>query len=139
VTFADSLLHLVRARSETTLERPTPDAAAHIELLAMPADSATAEFDPADGAAPVRGNAASDLVAPKRKYEPGIADLEAAVGLVSSGLANRVVLTGFQSWPGLLWRAYQLADSTDVLVLPTVVRPGGRVDIEITRAAAVDG
>ena len=91
------------------------------------------------GATPDRGNAAAEVVATARQYEPGIADLEAAVGLVSSGLADRVLLTGFPSWPGLLWRAYQLADSTDVLILPTVVRPGGRVDIEITRDTAADG
>lgn len=91
------------------------------------------------GATPVRGSAAPEVVAPAREYEPGIADLEAAVGLVSSGLATRVILTGFPSWPGLLWRAYQLAESTDVLILPTVVRPGGRVDIVITRGTAADG
>ena len=71
-------------------------------------------------------------------HEPGLADLEAAVWLVSAGLATRVVLTGFLSWPGLLWHAYRLAESADVLVLPSVVRrsvvrPGGRVDIVITR------
>jgi hypothetical protein len=63
--------------------------------------------------------------------------------LISSGLATRVVLTGFLSWPGLLWHAYRLAESADVLVLPSlarrslarrsVVRPGARVDIVITR------
>jgi hypothetical protein len=68
-----------------------------------------------------------------------LADLEAAVGLVSAGLATRVVLSGFPSWPGLLWRAYQLAETTGVLILPTVVRPGGRVDIVITRDSAADG
>ena len=57
---------------------------------------------------------------------PGLADLEAAVALVSAGLATRVVLTGFPSWPGLLWRAYQLADAATSLILPTVVRPGGQ-------------
>ena len=71
--------------------------------------------------------------------EPGLSDLEAAVALVSGGLAERVILSGFQSWPGLLWRAYQLADTTGVLILPTVVRPGGRVDIVITRDSALHG
>ena len=71
--------------------------------------------------------------------EPGLGDLEAAVGLVSTGLATRVVLAGFPSWPGLLWHAYQLAESADVLILPTVVRPGGRVDIVITRDASANG
>ena len=73
------------------------------------------------------------------EYEPGLADLEAAVGLVSAGLATRVVLSGFPSWPGLLWRAYQLAADSDVLILPTVVRPGGRVDIVVTRNSAAHG
>jgi hypothetical protein len=73
------------------------------------------------------------------EYEPGLGDLEAAVGLVSAGLATRVVLAGFPSWPGLLWHAYRLAESADVLILPTVVRPGGRVDIVITRDASANG
>jgi hypothetical protein len=73
------------------------------------------------------------------QFEPGLGDLEAAVALVSGGLATRVVLSGFQSWPGLLWRAYQLADASGVLILPTVVRPGGKVDIVITRDNAANG
>lgn len=74
-----------------------------------------------------------------QEYEPGLADLEAAVSLVSAGLATRVTLSGFPSWPGLLWRAYQLADTADVLILPTVVRPGGKVDIVVTRDIALHG
>ena len=73
------------------------------------------------------------------ELEPGLGDLEAAVGLVSAGLATRVVLTGFPSWPGLLWHAYRLAESANVLILPTVVRPGGRVDIIITRDSSANG
>ena len=65
--------------------------------------------------------------------EPGFADIEAAVELVSAGLAARVVLSSFPSWPGLLWRAYELAEEANVLILPTVVRPGGRVDIVVTK------
>ena len=61
------------------------------------------------------------------------------MGLVSAGLATRVVLAGFPSWPGLLWRAYQLAEDAGVLILPTVVRPGGRVDIVIARETRTDG
>jgi hypothetical protein len=38
----------------------------------------------------------------------------------------------------LLWRAYQLADAAKVVILPTVVRPGGLVDIVITRDSATD-
>jgi hypothetical protein len=74
-----------------------------------------------------------------QECEPGLADLEAAVGLVSAGLATRVILSGFHSWPGLLWRAYQLTDTTDVLILPTVVHPGGKVDIVVTRDIAPYG
>lgn len=86
---------------------------------------------------------ASDDLPPKpvaelSRLEPGFSDLEAAVALVEAGLATRVVLTGFPSWPGLLWQAYQLAEAADVLILPTVVRPGGRVDITITRASTPD-
>jgi hypothetical protein len=73
------------------------------------------------------------------EFEPGLGDLEAAVGLVAAGLASRVILSGFPSWPGLLWRAYQLAETSGVLILPTVVRPGGRVDIVITRETAANG
>ena len=71
--------------------------------------------------------------------EPGLPDLEAAVAMVQAGVASRVVLAGFPSWPGLLWRAYQLADAAEVLILPTVVRPGGKVDIVITRDTATNG
>lgn len=49
------------------------------------------------------------------------------------------MLTGFPSWPGLLWQAYQLAEAANVVILPTVVRPGGRVDIVIERVPATDG
>ena len=71
--------------------------------------------------------------------EPGLPDLQAAVAMVEAGVASRVVLAGFPSWPGLLWRAYQLAEGTGVLILPTVVRPGGKVDIVITRDTATNG
>jgi hypothetical protein len=76
---------------------------------------------------------------PEPGPEPGLGDMEAAVALVSAGLATRVVLTGFLSWPGLLWHAYRLAEAADVLILPTVVRPGGRVDIVITRDSSTNG
>jgi hypothetical protein len=70
---------------------------------------------------------------------PGFADLEAAVALVEAGLATRVVLAGFPSWPGLLYQARELAEWAGVQVLPTVVRPGGLVDIVILRDTSVDG
>lgn len=72
------------------------------------------------------------------EYAPGLVDIEAAVGLVSAGLATKVVLANFPSWPGLLWRAYQLAEEADVQIMPTVVRPGGRVDIVVMSAVRED-
>jgi hypothetical protein len=104
-------------------------AAADAPVLEAPVlEAARSGSEPADGDAPGLP-----------EFEPGLADLEAAVGLVSAGLATRVVLAGFQSWPGLLWRAYQLADTTGVLILPSVVRPGGKVDIVVTRDTAANG
>src|SRR5664280_2971252 len=91
--------------------------------LASPADHPEEPAEPAEPA----------------EHEPGLGDLEAAVELVSAGLATCVVLTGFASWPGLLWHAYRLAESANVLILPTVVRPGGRVDIIITRDSSANG
>ncbi len=78
---------------------------------------------------------AFDEAEPEPLRESGFADIEAAVTMVSSGLTKRVVLTAFPSWPGLLWRAYELADEANVLILPTVVRPGGLVDIVVTSEA----
>jgi len=70
--------------------------------------------------------------------EPGLGDLEAAVAMVEAGVATRIILAGFRSWPGLLWRAYQLAEEANVTILPTVVRPGGLVDIVIVRDPGAD-
>jgi hypothetical protein len=124
VTFGESVLHLVLAgaRIDTpagTDAADSPEAAAEVptDLLAGDIAQSAQTLD---------------------EYEPGLADLEAAVELVSAGLATRVVLSGFPSWPGLLWRAYQLAETTGVLILPTVVRPGGKVDIVVTRDNAAD-
>ena len=123
MTFADSVLHLVRAGARI--------------------DSRSASDAPDSPESPEEGVLEVELAAQAaqadHQFEPGLGDLEAAVGLVSSGLATRVVLSGFQSWPGLLWRAYQLAGEAGVLILPTVVRPGGKVDIVITRDHAANG
>jgi hypothetical protein len=124
VTFGESVLHLVLAgaRIDTpagTDAADSPEAAAEVPTDLLAGDIA---------------QSAQTLA----EYEPGLADLEAAVELVSAGLATRVVLSGFPSWPGLLWRAYQLAETTGVLILPTVVRPGGKVDIVVTRDNAAD-
>jgi hypothetical protein len=141
VAFADSVLHLVRAGARID-PWVSPDDADSAELPVVPADAVDAAAD-ADADAEVAEHLAAELAAhvssASHEFEPGLGDLEAAVELVSAGLAKRVVLSGFQSWPGLLWRAYQLADTTDVLILPTVVRPGGKVDIVITRDISKHG
>ena len=130
MTFADSVLHLVLAGARIDAPAGTdaadsPEAAGEVPTDLLAGDIAQA----AQTAQPGQTLA---------EYEPGLADLEAAVELVSAGLATRVVLSGFPSWPGLLWRAYQLAETTGVLILPTVVRPGGKVDIVVTRDNAAD-
>jgi len=153
VTFADSVLHLVRvgARIDPWVAPDDADASETVPLTGPETAAGEAAVSkvstahsPIESAAPevlerldaeMAAGAAPDL----NELEPGLADLEAAVALVSAGLATRVVLWGFTSWPGLLWRAYQLADSTGVLILPTVVRPGGKVDIAITRDTASNG
>jgi len=117
---------------------PRPEVADPPELEVMPGgtlDGAAAPSGRPDGPA---GEPAPPSEEPA-EHEPGLGDLEAAVELVSAGLATRVVLTGFPSWPGLLWHAYRLAESANVVILPTVVRPGGRVDIVITRDASANG
>jgi hypothetical protein len=143
MTFADGVLRLVRigARIDT----------ADAEGLGLPADrfdragaqaveSATAELvaSPLAETGVAGGAVPSDSV-DLAEAQLGLDDLEAAVALVAAGLATRVVLAGFPSWPGLLWRAYELADAADVLILPTVVRPGGKVDIVITGNAPANG
>lgn len=143
VTFADSVLHLVRAgaridsqaRSDAVDSSRSHDAGT-AQAAALAAPDTTDAVDEAEILDIELAAAAGEAL---HEYEPGLADLEAAVGLVSAGLASRVILSGFQSWPGLLWRAYKLADTTGVLILPTVVRPGGRVDIVITRETAANG
>ncbi|MGZ6274042.1 MAG: hypothetical protein ACXWM8_07110 [Candidatus Limnocylindrales bacterium] len=133
MTFAESVLHLVLAGARIDTPAVT-DKADSLEAVAeAPADVLAGDIAQAASA-----NAARSAQ-PVDEYEPGLADLEAAVGLVSAGLATRVVLSGFPSWPGLLWRAYRLAETNGVLILPTVVRPGGKVDIVITRDSAADG
>jgi hypothetical protein len=147
VTFADSVLHLVRAGARIdSPSRPDKTAAIEdsvadeVELAAVQSALAAALPVPVELPDTIR---ALDLEAQTaqdaHRFEPGLPDLEAAVSLVSAGLAKRVVLSGFPSWPGLLWRAYQLADTTGVQILPTVVRPGGKVDIVITRDIATNG
>jgi hypothetical protein len=125
VTFGESVLHLVLAGARIDTPAGTDAVDSHGAPAEVPTDVLAGDI----------AQSAQTL----DDYEPGLADLEAAVELVSAGLATRVVLSGFPSWPGLLWRAYQLAETTGVLILPTVVRPGGKVDITITTDSAADG
>jgi hypothetical protein len=114
VTFADSVLHLVRAGaridSRSASDAPdSPESPAAAEAGVLAEAVAVADAAPEEGVLEVELAAQAAQADPQ--FEPGLGDLEAAVGLVSSGLATRVILSGFQSWPGLLWRAYQLADT----------------------------
>jgi hypothetical protein len=125
---------------------PAPHGADQVGAKTVLAVAAEAAASPMVG--PISAGEAGELAgwgpgqpdtADAREAGPGLDDLEAAVALVQAGLASRVILTGFPSWPGLLWRAYQLAGETGVQILPTVVRPGGHVDIVISRADEVHG
>jgi hypothetical protein len=148
VTFADSVLHLIRAGAR--IDPPARQAAGDsTDALSSLPTGVPVEDTARSNATAAKSHAVEEAISEGvelaaeadgavHEYEPGMADLEAAVGLVSAGLATRVILAGFPSWPGLLWRAYQLADTTDVLILPTVVRPGGKVDIVIVRDSAPD-
>jgi hypothetical protein len=160
VTFADSVLHLVRAGARidswggpASAAPPEASAAVASETAAVASEAIATETVRSDAygapspatdearllATQLAAEASAEASQEMDQYQPGLGDLEAGVGLVSAGLATRVVLAGFPSWPGLLWRAYQLAESADVLILPTVVRPGGKVDIVITRDIATNG
>jgi hypothetical protein len=96
------------------------------------------ELLPGGAADPVREIEAAEF-AQLLGAERAVGDLEAAVALVHDGLAGRIVLTGFPSWPGLLWHAYELAAANNVLILPAVARTGGLVDIVITREPEANG
>lgn len=135
MTFADGVLRLVKAGARIELRDDVPvreQPAALVDAMLAGAEARTT-------AAAVDEEASAEAAERLSLTEPGLPDLEAAVAMVEAGVASRVVLSGFPSWPGLLWRAYQLADATGVLILPTVVRPGGRVDIVITRDNATNG
>jgi hypothetical protein len=146
VTFADGVLRLVRAGARIELRDEPPVHAQTDDLVgdlagAMRLAAEALPLEPsADAAIDSSQNdwASYETSANLVATVPGLADLEAAVALVEAGIASRVVLAGFPSWPGLLWRAYQLAEATNVVILPTVVRPGGLVDIVIVRASAPD-
>jgi hypothetical protein len=140
VTFADSLLHLVRAGARIDSGRDPRASVIEHRLDVEPLPNRPTAAAPLREQLAALADEASGLEADSESFlEPGFADIEAAVALVEAGLATRVVLTGFRSWPGLLWKAYQTVESTDILILPTVVHPGGRVDIVIERETATDG
>lgn len=135
MTFADGVLRLVKAGARIELRDDVPVREQPVALV----DAMLAGAEARTTAAAVAEVASAEAAERLSLTEPGLPDLEAAVAMVEAGVASRVVLSGFPSWPGLLWRAYQLADATGVLILPTVVRPGGRVDIVITRDNATNG
>ena len=140
VTFADSLLHLVRAGARIDSGRDPRASVIEHRLDVEPLPNRPTAAAPLREQLAALADEASGLEADSESFlEPGFADIESAVALVEAGLATRVVLTGFRSWPGLLWKAYQTVESTDILILPTVVHPGGRVDIVIERETATDG
>jgi hypothetical protein len=150
MTFADGVLRLVRSGARIDLPADVPvreQPADLVDAILAAGDAAPAEADSPSGAAltgmgvDIRNYEAVSVEAAAALLltEPGLSDLEAAVAMVEAGLASRVVLAGFPSWPGLLWRAYQMADASGVQILPTVVRPGGSVDIVITRDTARNG
>ena len=63
---------------------------------------------------------------------PGLPELRAAAAMVSEGLARRVVLSGFESWPGLLTEMERLAERYRLCIVPQIGGPGGRVDLVVT-------
>jgi hypothetical protein len=135
MTFAQGVLRLVRAGAPVHTDGGRePDSGEIDAAAAQIAPPYAVELFADDGLAV--DSPVADSMAALSHLEPGFGDIEAAVALVECGLATRVVLTGFPSWPGLLWQAYQLAEVANVLILPTVARPGGRVDIVIARDSA---
>jgi hypothetical protein len=140
VTFADGVLRLVRTGARFELRDDLPVRDQPVDLVdAMLSGTGSEAVDDSRADALEEGAPSAEAAAKLSLTEPGLPDLEAAVAMVQAGVASRVVLVGFPSWPGLLWHAYQLADAAEVLILPTVVRPGGKVDIVITRDTAPNG
>ncbi len=147
MAFADGVLRLVRigsgfagaeAAEVEPEEAPTPDFAL-VDATVAPAvvvPQAVESVDSASGqAAGVESAEGQPDAASILPASPGMADIQAAISMIEAGLAQRIVLAGFPSWPGLLWQAYELAAAANVQILPTVVTPSGRVDIVIERVA----
>ncbi len=68
----------------------------------------------------------------QRATRIGMGELRAASLLVAEGHATRVVLTAFEVWPGLMTEIERLSAEYDLSIVPTIVRPGGRIDIEVS-------
>jgi hypothetical protein len=119
--------------SDAIAPEDSDDAVDRAVVVALPATTGLAD------ATRLRGDPTAETARGILPFDPGVLNLEAAVELVCAGLAARIVLSGFPSLPGLLWRAYQMAETSGVRIIPTAVRPGGRVDIVITRDIAPIG
>jgi hypothetical protein len=78
------------------------------------------------------GQPSSPSAKPTAAQASNFGDLEAAAALVSNGLAKRVLLANMASWPGLLWRSYELARDYGVQILPIRTGADGRVDLEVS-------
>lgn len=143
MTFGEGVLRLVRSGARVDSESDAAPSSPVAEPMPALAVEPATTVQPTEDSFAVRlfseGDLPSGQTAALSRLEPGFSDIEAAVALIEAGLATRVVLAGFPSWPGLLWQAYQLAEAADVLILPTVTRPGGRVDIVIARDSRTDG
>ena len=124
MTFAEGVLRLVRSGARVdSVEDRAPSARADYradqhEEPAAPAvavESAT-QVEPTTDAFSValfaQDDLAPDQTAALSHLEPGFSDIEAGVALV---------------------------EAANVLILPTVTRPGGRVDIVIARDSRTDG
>ena len=142
MTFAEGVLRLVRSGRAIEPDPEFSDFPGRTLSSAAVDAAETAEIErgiTAEGGMETIGEPGADpSIGSDPLREPGFADLEAAVALVDAGLATRVVVAGFPSWPGLLWRAYRLAEEANVLILPTVVHSGGRVDIVVTREKPIE-
>jgi hypothetical protein len=75
----------------------------------------------------------------ERATDIGTIELRTAAIMVAQGDAKRVVLSGFGTWPGLLAEIERLSREHDVSILPTIARPGGRVDLVVSRPPSADG
>jgi hypothetical protein len=106
--------------------------------LSLPSDEPAAiSVVPADG----QDDVLADIRTEELEDSPlvGPVELRAAASMVAEGLALRVTLAGFGTWPGLLTEIESLSRQYDVTILPTIVRPGGRVDLVVFRQERYGG